>query len=121
VILLQQPLKYELVFNRKTTNALDSAIPLTRARCGRFAVTRSGTLRAKMRWYEFITLLGGAAAAWPFAAQAQQGAERAPRGDVLAGAGTDSDSQAQARIGAFREGLAARKGGLTTHGVRFSH
>jgi putative tryptophan/tyrosine transport system substrate-binding protein len=51
---------------------------------------------------EFITLLGGAAA-WPFAARAQQG-ERVRRIGVLMPY-AESDAEAQARVAAFREGL----------------
>jgi putative ABC transport system substrate-binding protein len=56
-----------------------------------------------MRRREFITLLGGAAAAWPFAARAQQ-AERTRRIGVLMGY-AENDSEAQAWVAAFREGL----------------
>jgi putative tryptophan/tyrosine transport system substrate-binding protein len=52
---------------------------------------------------EFITLLGGAVAAWPLAARAQQ-AERMRRIGVLM-ALAESDPEAQAWITAFREGL----------------
>jgi putative ABC transport system substrate-binding protein len=52
---------------------------------------------------EFITLLGGAAAAWPPAARAQQ-PERTRRIGVLMGY-AESDSEAQANIAGFREGL----------------
>src|SRR5215472_13406869 len=52
---------------------------------------------------EFITLLGGAAVAWPLAARAQQ-AERMRRIGALMGF-AESDSQAQAYIAAFRDGL----------------
>jgi putative tryptophan/tyrosine transport system substrate-binding protein len=54
---------------------------------------------------EFITLLGGAAAAWPFAARAQQ-AERMRR-IVFLHALAENDPEIQARIAAFRQGLAA--------------
>jgi putative tryptophan/tyrosine transport system substrate-binding protein len=52
---------------------------------------------------ELITLLGGAAAAWPLAARAQQ-PERMRRIGVLMGY-PESDSEAQTKIAAFRDGL----------------
>jgi putative tryptophan/tyrosine transport system substrate-binding protein len=56
-----------------------------------------------MRRRDFITLLGGAAMAWPPAAHAQQ-SERVRRIGVLMGY-AESDSEAQAQIAAFRNGL----------------
>jgi putative ABC transport system substrate-binding protein len=52
---------------------------------------------------EFITLLGGAAAAWPLAARAQQ-AERMRRIGVLMSLAAD-DPEAKARLAAFQQGL----------------
>jgi ABC-type uncharacterized transport system substrate-binding protein len=52
---------------------------------------------------EFITLLGGAAAAWPLAAHAQQG-ERMRRIGVLTSLAAD-DPESQARHAAFLQGL----------------
>ena len=52
---------------------------------------------------EFITLLGGAAAAWPLAARAQQ-AERMRRIGVLGGFAED-DPEMKARLAGFRQGL----------------
>jgi putative tryptophan/tyrosine transport system substrate-binding protein len=51
---------------------------------------------------EFITLLGGAAAAWPLTARAQQDGMR--RIGVLVPF-PESEPVAQARVAAFREGL----------------
>jgi putative tryptophan/tyrosine transport system substrate-binding protein len=57
-----------------------------------------------MKRREFITLLGGAAAAWPLSARAQQG-ERMQRIGVLLPAAPD-DAQYQTWVGAFLQGLA---------------
>jgi putative tryptophan/tyrosine transport system substrate-binding protein len=63
-----------------------------------------------MRRREFITLLGGAAAAWPIAARAQQ-AERVRRIGVLINLTAD-DPEGHARITAFAQGL--QEAGWTT-------
>ena len=56
-----------------------------------------------MRRCEFISLLGGAAAAWPLAAHAQQGERVRQIGVLTANAADDVD--AQARHAAFLQGL----------------
>jgi len=56
-----------------------------------------------VRRRKFITLLSGAAAAWPLAAQGQQ-PERMRRIGVLMGTAAD-DPEGQARIAAFLDGL----------------
>ena len=56
-----------------------------------------------MRRREFVSLLGGAAAAWPLAARAQQ-PDRVRRIGVFA-FGAESDPAAQAYVRALRQGL----------------
>ena len=56
-----------------------------------------------MRRREFITLIGGAAAAWPLAARAQQGG-RMRRVSILMHA-TESDPATMASLAAFMQGL----------------
>ena len=59
-----------------------------------------------MKRREFITLVGGAAAAWPLAARAQQ-PDRMRRIGVLAGLAED-DPEMKARLAGFRQGLEKR-------------
>ena len=61
------------------------------------------SLGTDMRRREFFGVLGGAAAAWPLSARAQQG-ERMRRIGVLSNIAEDYP-QMKARFGAFRQGL----------------
>ena len=71
-----------------------------------------------MRRREFITLLGGAAAAWPIVARAQQPEPRWRVG-LLIGYGED-DPETKARLAAFRQALATR-GWLEGRNVRVDY
>ena len=71
-----------------------------------------------MKRRNFITLLGGAAIAWPLAARAQQG-ERVRRIGVLMNLAAD-DPEAPGRIAAFAQGL-GELGWTTGHNVRIDY
>jgi len=71
-----------------------------------------------VRRRKFITLLGGAAAAWPLAARAQQ-RERVRRVGVLMHLASD-DPEGQARIAAFLQGL-QEWGWAVGHNVRIDY
>jgi putative tryptophan/tyrosine transport system substrate-binding protein len=67
---------------------------------------------------DFIMLLGGAAAAWPLAARAQQQAQM--RRIVFLHALAEHDPEVQARIAAFRQGLETF-GWMENRNVRIEH
>jgi ABC-type uncharacterized transport system substrate-binding protein len=71
-----------------------------------------------MRRREFITLLGGAAAAWPIAARAQQG-DRMRRVTFLHPY-AENDPEVRARVVAFRQGLEAL-GWTENRNIRIEH
>jgi putative tryptophan/tyrosine transport system substrate-binding protein len=72
-----------------------------------------------MKRREFITLLGGAAVAWPLAARAQQG-ERMRRIGVLAGAAQENDPTAQAFFAVFRQTL-HQLGWIEKRNIRYEY
>jgi hypothetical protein len=84
---------------RALTNVLPGVDRNLSPHCGNVWPWPGG--REPMRRREFITLLGGAAGAWPVAARAQQTIRRI---GVLLPAAAD-DAEFQTRVGAFLEGL----------------
>jgi hypothetical protein len=70
----------------------------------------------QLRRREFITLLGGAVAAWPLAARAQQG-ERMRRIGLLTG-GDEADPEYQARFAVLRQAL-QQLGWTEGYNIRF--
>ena len=68
---------------------------------------------------ELLAALGGAAAAWPLAARAQQ-AERMRRIGALIGGAAETDPESRGRVAALREGL-AQHGWSEGHNIRIDY
>ena len=71
-----------------------------------------------MKRREFITLLGGAAAAWPRVSRAQQQVATIPRLVGLLLSQSESSQEARDRVAAVREGL-EKIGWIEGHNLRF--
>ncbi len=79
---------------------------MTALLCGTPNYLLPGGGHPHMNRREVITVLAGAAAAWPIAARGQQPAERMRRiGVFFAGAADASDTDTQSRLVAFQQGL----------------
>ena len=72
-----------------------------------------------MRRRDFVTLLSGAAVAWPIAAQAQQ-PERTRRIGLLAPFSDDHDTRVQGYLPAFRQRL-HELGWIEGRNIRFDY
>ena len=94
---MQQATKVELIINLKTAKALGH---------GAASAARPRRRGHRVNRREFIRVLGGAAAAWPLAARAQQ-ADRVRRIGVLMGS-AESDPDSQVRLATFRQALRER-------------
>jgi putative tryptophan/tyrosine transport system substrate-binding protein len=71
-----------------------------------------------MKRREFITLLGGAAAAWPLAARAQQSDQMRRIGILMPYA--EDDPETSLRVTALRQGL-LKLGWTEGRNIRFEH
>ena len=71
-----------------------------------------------MQRREFITVLGGAAVAWPLSLHAQQGARKRRIGILMGYA--ESDPETKLRIAAFRAGL-AKRGWSEGHNIQIDY
>ena len=71
---------------------------------------------AKLKRRDFVSLLGGAAVAWPLAARAQQGVRRVA---VLSSIG-ESDQEAQLMVAGLHDGLQAL-GWVNGRNLRIDH